>query len=140
MGAMRTIGRSFVSLFLASVMLVALAFPARADMNYSGTYRIVTATGKHMIVTLIENDNFGVDGMYAGNHGVAGRLQGKINKAETQLDYTWEERGGDSENPKTVKGWGTMTWSDDGKQMRAKWGYDGERNSVGQWNATLIDT
>ena len=136
---MRIIARNVFSTVLAVFMVCSLAFPARADLNYSGTYRIVTATGKHMIVTLIENNDFGIDGMYAGNHGVAGRLHGTLNQAETQLTYTWEERGGDSDNPKAVRGWGTMTWSDDGRQMRARWGYEGEQNAVGQWNATLLD-
>lgn len=135
---MRIIARSFIGVFVACLMFLTIA-PARADLDYSGTYRIVTGTGKHMIVTLIENGNFGVDGMYAGNNGVAGRLHGTLNQAETQVDYTWEERSDDSQNKKTVRGWGTMTWSDNGRQMRARWGFEGDRNPVGLWNATLID-
>jgi hypothetical protein len=79
---MRIIGRSLVSMFVACIMLVTLAFPARAGLNYTGTYRIVTGTGKHMIDTLIENSNFGIDGMYAGNHGVAGRLTSPSRKQD----------------------------------------------------------
>ena len=106
-------------------------------MQASGTYRITTGTGKHMIVTLIQNgdsDN-SVDGMYVGNNGVAGRLHGTWNSQGTMMSYTWEERNGDYFNNGTHRGWGNMTFSDDGRHMQTRWAYDSQgtaNNSVGR--------
>ena len=121
-------------------MVLSLTFSARADVAISGTYRITTGTGKHMIVTIIEGGDGSIDGMYVGNHGVAGRLHGTWNSAGTMASYTWEQRNGDYMNTSTLRGWGNMTFSDDGRHMRARWGYDNQGTSVGSWDASLIDT
>jgi hypothetical protein len=139
---MRLLGRNLFAAFAAAVIVFSLVSPARADVQVSGTYRITTGTGKHMIVTLIQNgDNANsIDGMYVGNGGVAGRLHGTWNNAGTIMSYTWEERNGDYFNSSTRRGWGNMTWSSDGRHMQARWGYENQGTSVGSWDASLIDT
>ncbi len=124
----------------ALVIFCSLAFPARADIDVTGTYRIVTGTGKHMIVTLIETDDNTVDGMYAGSGpGVAGRLHGSWNHDFTMMSYTWEERASDSDNGTAKGGWGNMTWNESGTRMQARWGFTNQGTSVGLWNAVKLD-
>lgn len=135
---MRRFVRDLVILATALVIFGSMAFPARADLDVTGTYRIVTGTNKHMIVTLIGGDDGVVDGMYASGTGVAGRLHGTWNKDFTMVNYTWEERSTDSNNGTTKGGWGNMTWNDNGSRMQARWGYTNQGTSVGLWNAEKI--
>src|SRR5579884_1916930 len=104
---MRNFARRLFGIVAAALMIATLAPSARADVQVSGTYRITTGTGKHMIITLIQNgDNANsVDGMYVGNNGVAGRLHGTWNNNGTMVSYTWEERNGDYFNNGTHRGW-----------------------------------
>ncbi len=135
---MRRLVQNLFILATVLVMFGSMAFPARADIDVTGTYRIVTGTGKHMIVTLIETDNNAVDGMYASGTGVAGRLHGTWNHDYTMMSYTWEERSSDSNNGTTKGGWGNMTWNDDGSRMQARWGFQNQGRSVGLWNAVKL--
>jgi hypothetical protein len=136
---MRTFTRALIGVFAAVLLTVSAVMPARADLDVSGTYRIVTGTGKHMIVTLIQNGDQSVDGMYAGNNGVAGRLHGTWNRDTTMMSYTWTERDGDSQNSGTKTGWGNMVWNNDGSRMTARWAFQNESQTVGLWNAALIN-
>jgi hypothetical protein len=132
---MHALLRRLSSTFAVLLVVIALAVPALAD-DYSGTFRIVTATGKHMIVTLIQSGD-SITGYYVGN-GVAGRITGHMN-GDTSAVYTWEERAGDSSNDGTHSGWGNMSFNNSGSQMKTAWGYAGQQRAVGFWNATLIN-
>ena len=123
-------------------MVLTTTFSARADIQVSGTYRITTGTGKHMIVTIIQNGDSAnsVDGMYVGNNGVAGRLHGTWNSAGTMVSYTWEQRNGDYFNSATYRGWGNLTWTDGGRRMQAHWAYDSQSTANNTWDAELIPT
>jgi hypothetical protein len=134
---MKRLARCLVIAF-ALVTMFAVVAPAVADTDPTGTYRIVTGTGKHMIVTLIGTVG-GVDGMYQGM-GVGGRFHGTWNNADpSMLNYTWEERGGDAQNGTTRRGWGNMTFNDNATRLTAHWGYDNQGTAVGLWNAVRID-
>jgi len=133
---MKSLGRH-VSVGVIAMAMFGLVAPAVADTDPSGTYRIVTGTGKHMIVTLIGTVG-GVDGMYAGG-GVGGRLHGTHNTVDPNMvNYTWVEDKDDSLNQTTKRGWGNMTFNDDATRMQAHWGFDNQGTSVGLWNATRI--
>jgi hypothetical protein len=133
---MHVIFRRLATMIAALVMSAALTVPTLAD-DLSGTYRIATATGKHMIVTLIWSINNTITGYYVGN-GVAGRLTGQV-KPDFSVTYTWEERQGDAGQDTTKSGWGNMTFNDSGSAMKTAWGYAGQQRAVGFWNATRID-
>lgn len=134
---MRALFRRLSTTVAVLVMIAAFAVPALAD-DVSGTYRILTATGKHMIVTLIQHEDT-IEGYYAGNNGVAGRLTGKIGSDYNHITYTWVQRKGDSYNDQTLSGWGNMTFNNDMTVMKTAWGYDGQGSAVGFWTATLIN-
>jgi hypothetical protein len=134
---MHAVLRRLSSALAAVVIIAAVALPALAD-DVSGSYRIVTATGKHMIVTLIQHEDT-IEGYYAGNNGVAGRLTAKIGSDYSHITYTWVERQGDSANTRTVSGWGNMTFNDAMTVMKTAWGHDGQQQAVGYWTATLIN-
>ncbi|HEX3465817.1 MAG TPA: hypothetical protein VHS78_17340 [Candidatus Elarobacter sp.] len=130
--------RRLTTTFAILVMVAALTVPARAD-TLSGTYRIVTRTGIHMILTLIQNGS-SFNGMYVGANGIAGRITGTMtNDPTTTVSYTWEERNGDALNERAAHGWGTLKFNDAGNQLTAAWGYAGQQNAVGFWNGTLLN-
>jgi hypothetical protein len=142
---MRTLLRNLLSLSFVVAVVAGLVLPAQAD-TLSGTFKITTKTGKHMIVTIIESgDN--IVGYYVGNGGVAGRITGSYDASlskstgKTSYTYTWVEKAGDGTNDTTKSGWGNMTFSDDGTSMNTSWGYDNQSGgAVGFWSATLIPT
>jgi len=132
------IARTVIRASAALVATLALIAPAVADTDPSGTYRIITGTGKHMIVTIIGTVG-GVDGMYVGG-GVGGRLHGTYNQSNPNIvNYTWVEDKNDALNQNTKRGWGNMQFSDDATRMQARWGFENQGTSVGLWNATRID-
>jgi hypothetical protein len=133
---MTRVGRSFT---IAAAVMTMFAFvaPAFADSDPTGTYRIVTGTGKHMIVTIIGTTG-GIDGMYAGN-GVGGRIHGTYNNADPNMvNYTWVEDQNDSTNGTTRRGWGNIEFNDDATRLQAHWGYENSGTAVGLWNAVRI--
>jgi hypothetical protein len=134
---MRNVLRKLMTASAVIAMVLALALPAMAD-NISGTYRIVTRTGIHMIVTIIQTGDNTIEGMYVGANGVAGRLSGRFT-GDTAVAYTWIERQGESSNDKTHSGWGNMTFNNAGTALSTAWGYDGQRQAVGFWSGTLIN-
>ena len=133
---MRALLRRLSSTFAVLIMIAAVAVPALAD-DVSGTYRIITATGKHMIVTLIQHQET-IEGYYVGNN-VAGRLTATIGSDYNHITYTWVQREGDSGNERTLAGWGNMSFNDAMTVMKTAWGYDGQSKAVGFWTATAID-
>jgi hypothetical protein len=134
---MNAVIRRVSTTFAILIMIAALAVPARAD-TLSGTYRIVTRTGIHMIITIIQNgDSF--SGMYVGQNGNAGRISGRWPTGTSDnIPYTWEERQGDGVNPRTVGGWGNLKFNDAGTGFSAAWGYAGQQSAVGFWTGTVI--
>jgi hypothetical protein len=134
---MRTILRNLMSVSGVIAMVLALALPARADNN-SGTFRIVTRTGIHMIITLVQTTDSRVEGIYVGANGVAGRITGRFT-GDNSVAYTWVERQGDSSNDQTKSGWGNLNFNNAGTAFKTAWGYDGQRQAVGFWDGTLIN-
>lgn len=55
-----------------------------------------------------------------------GTISGKI--VNSQLDFTWSD-------PIYGNGWGRFILSDDGNQLKGIWGYAGQENTNGTWNA-----
>ncbi|MEA2720641.1 MAG: hypothetical protein QOJ39_2505 [Candidatus Eremiobacteraeota bacterium] len=134
---MRNILRNLMGASAVIAMVLALALPARAD-NVSGTFRIVTRTGIHMIVTIIQTGDNTIEGVYVGANGVAGHLTGRFT-GNASVAYKWVQRQGESSNEQTLSGWGNMNFNDAATGLKTAWGYDGQTQAVGFWTGTLIN-